>query len=226
MSSLGERIKTYERAHRTTLPARAWTVVRLDGRSFSRWTSGLQWPYSTRMINAMGHGMAELCAELGGAVIGFAQSDEISIVLSDFAHPSTEPMFGGNVQKLVSVSASILTAHFARSFSDREPATFDARVFTLPDRDEVRNYLLWRQSSGRNNARLTLEQRAADPTSADHRFLRGQTCHRERRSEEIVHEGRAQTVTREVWTVRAALDLDCRPGTFLDAVLPSDPAVP
>ena len=83
-------------------------------------------------------------------------------------------MAGLGERKRVSVSASILTAHFARSFSDRAPAMFDARVFT-----------------------------------ADHRFLHGQTCHGE-----------------EAWVVAPAAQLDCQPGTFLDDVLLSDPAVP
>ncbi|MBE2315823.1 tRNA(His) guanylyltransferase Thg1 family protein [Solirubrobacter sp. CPCC 204708] len=207
--TLRDRMKAYEHEHRTALPSRTWTVVRLDGRAFSTWTAGLPLPYSTRLIGAMGRGMAELCRELAGAVIGFAQSDEISLVLSDFARPGTQAMFGGGVQKLVSVSASILTAHFARSFGDREPATFDARVFTLPDRDEVRNYLLWRQADGRNNARLMLGQRGGDVRTADPRFLHGQVCRREEAG----------------WTVRPAPTLDCQPGTFLDSVIPSDPVV-
>ena len=64
---LGDRMKAYELEHRTALPPRAWTVPRLDGRAFGTWTSGLQWPYSTRFIGAMGRGMVELCEALAVA---------------------------------------------------------------------------------------------------------------------------------------------------------------
>ncbi|MDA0172194.1 hypothetical protein OJ998_24035 [Solirubrobacter taibaiensis] len=206
---LPDRMKAYELEHRASLPPRTWTILRLDGRAFGTWTRGLQWPYSTRFIGAMGRGMAELCESLSGTVIGYAASDEISLVLTDFAKPDTEPMFGGQVQKLVSISASILTAHFARSFIERDVATFDARVFTLPYRDEVRNYLLWRQASARNNARNTLEARGGAPATADPRFVDGQTCHR------------TQAFARWVWEVQPAPTLDCQPGTFLEDVLPA-----
>ena len=106
MQSLGDRMKGYERAYRTTLPPRTWTVVRLDGRAFHTWTRGLERPYSLAMIDAMGFGMTELCKELAGAVVAYCQSDEISLVLSDFTREDTQAFYDGQVQKLVSVSAS------------------------------------------------------------------------------------------------------------------------
>ena len=251
MQSLGDRMKGYERAYRTTLPPRTWTVVRLDGRAFHTWTRGLERPYSLAMIDAMGFGMTELCKELAGAVVAYCQSDEISLVLSDFTREDTQAFYDGQVQKLVSVSASVLTAHFARRFPEREPAVFDARVFALPDRDEVRNYLLWRQQDARRNAlnmlasahfspkelhgvdgaqrQAMLDGRGVELADVDARFLDGQTCHRERRVADVNYTDRggfertATGVERWVWVTQAAPTLDCRPGSFLDGLLPAEP---
>jgi tRNA(His) 5'-end guanylyltransferase len=251
MSDLADRMKDYERAHRTTLPPRAWTVVRLDGRAFHTWTQGLERPFSSRLVDAMGIGMLEVCKELAGTVIGYGQSDEVSLVLSDFGRADTQAFHDGQVQKLVSVSASIITAHFARQFPDRNPAMFDARVFALPNRDEVRNYLLWRQQDARRNAigmiasayfsheqlhgvpvaqrRIMLEDVGVDISALDARFLNGQTCHRELRLSDVTYtdkhgvEHHVTGVERWAWETQAAPTLDCQPDTFLDRILPGDP---
>jgi tRNA(His) 5'-end guanylyltransferase len=228
-------MKAYERAARTILPAGSWTVIRLDGRAFHTWTRDLDRPFSVALIEALADGMEALCRELAGVAVAYCQSDEISVVLTDFAHPNTQAFLDGQVQKLVSISASVLTARFARHFPERPPAVFDARAFTLPDRDEARNYLLWRQQDARRNAigmlaaaRFTPEQlhgvgtperramlhaAGIDVDQADPRFLHGQTCHRVRRT--VIAE-------RWAWLTAPAPTLDCQPGTFLDRVLPPD----
>lgn len=244
-------MKDYEREYRTALPPRTWTVVRLDGRAFHTWTKGLERPFSPPLVDAMGVGMTELCKELAGTVVAYCQSDEISLVLSDFGRRNTQAFYDGQVQKIVSVSASVLTAHFARLFPDRRLAMFDSRVFALPDRYEVRNYLLWRQQDAQRNAismlasaryshkqlhgvpvserRMMLQADGVDLAAVDPRFLNGQTCHRERRLSDVDYTDRhgvrhhVEGVKRWVWTTQAAPTLDCQPGTFLDSVLPGDP---
>lgn len=251
--SLGDRMKDCERAYRTSLPQRTWTVVRLDGRAFHTWTKGLERPFSLPLVEAMAVGMKEVCKEMAGAVVAYCQSDEISVVLSDFGRRDTQAFYDGQVQKIVSVSASILTAYFARLFPDRRPAMFDSRVFALPGRDEVRNYFLWRQQDARRNAismlasahfshkqlhgvsvaqrRLMLEEMGVDVSAVDARFLNGQTCHRDRRIADVTytdHSGVERTVEgveRWIWTTQAAPTLDCQPDSFLDDLLPGDPDV-
>ena len=62
---------------------------------------------------------------------------------------NTEPFLGGNIQKIVSISASIATAHFnllmAASSYSPHPAQFDSRVFTVPSVEEATNYVIHRQ---------------------------------------------------------------------------------
>lgn len=150
--ALGDRMKAYEMATRTVLPRRSWSLIRLDGRTFHSWTRGLGRPYSVRLLDAMGEVTREMCAQVPGVVCALQQSDELTLVTHDFARPETEPWFGGQVQKIASVSASMMTALFARQFPDRAPAMFDARVFTVPNRIEVANALYWRYIDGTRNA--------------------------------------------------------------------------
>ena len=91
-----------------------------------------------------------LCAEMSGAAFAYTQSDEISILVTDFSALGTQPWFGGVVAKVLSVSASLATA----VLNERRPgrALFDARVFTISDPVEVANYFLWRQRDAVRNS--------------------------------------------------------------------------
>jgi len=107
-----------------------------------------------------------LCKEIQGARLAYVQSDEISILLTDFDSEGTEAWFDGNVQKIVSISAAMATAFFDRARSlmlkqVRETgnnlladglALFDSRVFTIPDPIEVENSFIWRQQDASRNS--------------------------------------------------------------------------
>ena len=149
---LGTRMKTqYEQRTRTWLPRRTYTIIRLDGKAFHTFTRGMERPYDERFMNAMDYTAMHLCLEIQGAVMAYVQSDEISILLTDFDKITTDAWFDGQVQKMVSVSASMATAFFNEYINhdvqrmDHKRAFFDARIFTIPDPVEVENYFVWRQ---------------------------------------------------------------------------------
>ncbi|MFE7170734.1 tRNA(His) guanylyltransferase Thg1 family protein [Streptomyces sp. NPDC057616] len=150
-TALGDRMKRHEAAYRTVLPRRTYTVVRVDGRSFSSYLRGAEKPFDEAFMGDMDATAAALCAEITGTVFAYAQSDEISLLVTDFASAQTEPWFGGVAAKWLSVSASLATA----VLNERRPgrrALFDARVFTLADPVEVANYFLWRQRDAVRNS--------------------------------------------------------------------------
>jgi tRNA(His) guanylyltransferase len=154
---LGARMKErYEQVTRQYLPKRTFSVVRIDGRSFHTYTKGLARPYDGGLMEAMGETAAYLCKEVAGCELGYVQSDEISLLLTDFASEATEPFFGGNVQKIASVTASMASAYFNSIYSHPEKpnslATFDARVFSIPNATEVANYFQWREQDAKRNA--------------------------------------------------------------------------
>jgi tRNA(His) guanylyltransferase len=159
--TLGDRIKkNYEDRTRYLLPRRTYTILRLDGKAFHTYTRGLQKPFDRNLFEDIDISIIAMLPEIQGAVLAYTQSDEISVLVTDFAKPTTSAWFDGNLQKMVSVAASIMTAEFnsqrlLRRFNahvkDADPmrfdnsAHFDCRAFTIPDRIEVMNYLRWRQ---------------------------------------------------------------------------------
>jgi tRNA(His) guanylyltransferase len=143
-TALGDRMKAYEATYRALLPRRTYTLLRLDGRAFHSYLRGATKPFDETFMADMDAVAEALCDEIAGAVFAYTQSDEISVLVTDFSSIGTEPWFGGVVAKQLSVSASLATA----VLNERRPgkrALFDARLFTLADPVEVANYFLWRQ---------------------------------------------------------------------------------
>jgi len=162
---LGNRMKRYENTFRYYLPPRTPHILRVDGKSFSSLTKHFEKPFDETFIYWMNKTMLFLCEEIQGAKFGYCQSDEISILLTDYDSFTTEPWFGKNIQKMVSISASLATAAFNRAATDNlsrplldKPACFDSRVFTLP-REEVTNSFLWRQRDCIRNSIQSYGQR-------------------------------------------------------------------
>ncbi len=90
-----------------------------------------------------------------GCKIIYHQSDEISLLLTNYDKLTTQSWFENNLQKMASVSASMATAKFnqeiAKFYPEKKLATFDSRVWVLPH-DEVANYFLWRQQDATKNS--------------------------------------------------------------------------
>lgn len=154
MTSLSDRMKRYEAATRFLLPPRTYTVVRVDGKTFHSFTRHCDRPFDYTLMDAMAVTATRLIDMLHGGVLAYVQSDEISVVLQDFATHSTQPWMGGVVQKQASIAASIATAAFNAAYThpDGVTAMFDGRVYTLPSKVEVMNYLVWRQQDATRNA--------------------------------------------------------------------------
>jgi tRNA(His) guanylyltransferase len=189
---LGERMKSqYEDRVRFSLPRRTFTIIRLDGKAFHTYTRGLNKPFDDALIEDMDKALFSILPHIQGAVLAYTQSDEISILLTDFATPQTDAWFDGNIQKIVSVSSSILTAEFNRLrmlrnrplkcplpdgiketyLSEVPMAYFDSRVFTIPDRIEVMNYFIWRnQDCSRNSVSMVAQ------SLYSHKELHGKSC--------------------------------------------------
>lgn len=155
---LGDRMKrNYENRTRIYLPRRTYTVVRVDGKAFHFYTRDCRRPFDADLMADMDAAALALCREIEGARLALVQSDEISVLLTDFGSAQTEAWFDGNLQKIVSLSASIATAAFnaarrSRATNEEKLAYFDSRAFTIPEPGEVFNYFLWRQQDATRNS--------------------------------------------------------------------------
>ena len=149
----------YEKRTRTYLPRRTYTIIRIDGKAFKNYTKSLNKPFDEDLIEAMDSTAIYLCKNIQGAKLAYVQSDEITIVMTDFDTLQTDAWFDGEVQKIVSVSASMATREFNRVriiqqlangidikyILNGKLAEFDSRVFTIPFKEEVLNNIIWRQ---------------------------------------------------------------------------------
>jgi len=166
MDTLGDRMKMYEVLARTKVMPRVPVLIRLDGKAFHTFTQDMERPWDDRFMRAMQDAALYLCERVAGCRLAYIQSDEISLLLTDWDTFNTDAWFKYQVQKIASVAASVCTGGFirgccrdselARLIVDELPA-FDARVFNLP-RHEVTNYFIWRQQDATRNSIQMLGQ--------------------------------------------------------------------
>lgn len=199
--SLGDRMKNnYENRAKTYLVRRMPVIIRLDGKAFHTFTRGLKKPYDEIFHNTMNATMKYLCENIQGCKLGYTQSDEITLLLTDYDTLTTDAWFDNNVQKICSVSASMATMAFnkyLREFSRdtlrrinnaftctieeadyaavleraiEKGAMFDSRCFNIPE-SEVTNCFIWRQQDATRNAIQMLGQ-----CNFSHKQLQGKSC--------------------------------------------------
>lgn len=182
-NELGFRMKEqYENRTRTFLPRRTYTIIRIDGKAFHTLTKveACKKPFDDKLMNAMSVASKFVCENVMGAKFGYAQGDECSILLTDFAKKGTESWFNGNIQKVCSVVASMFTAKFNDIYKPSMLAFFDARVFTIPDPIEVENYFIWRQKDAERNSINAVAQ-----SYYSHKELMGKSC---KDMQELIHQ--------------------------------------
>lgn len=180
--SLGDRMKAHEDRTRYFLPMRTFTVIRLDGKSFHTFTRGCKKPFDRDLMDCMQFTALKLCEEIQNVKLAYTQSDEITLILTDFDGRTTSPWFGGNLQKMVSVSASIATAEFNKHWGqvatkeffeelqddefdhhglveeilkfqlELKSAHFDSRAYTVSEAWEAYNAVYWRQNDASKNS--------------------------------------------------------------------------
>ena len=199
-TTLGDRMKNnYENITRYYLTRRMPVIIRIDGRAFHTFTRGFKKPFDDILVSTMQDTMKYLCENIQGCVLGYTQSDEISLVLTDYAELTTDAWFGNNLQKMCSISASMATLAINKAFTRNiskqskrfyteyleekdasyietleiamnKGAMFDSRVFTIP-KEEVCNALIWRQQDATRNSIQSVGQ-----ANFSQKELHGKSC--------------------------------------------------
>ena len=116
--NLGDRMKSYENIERRYLTRRIPTLIRLDGKAFHSFTKGFQKPFDDVLMKSMWDTAKYLCEHIQGCKIAYTQSDEITLLLTDYETITTDAWFDKNIQKMCSISASMATLAFNKSFSE------------------------------------------------------------------------------------------------------------
>lgn len=153
--SLGDRMKAYEDCYRVKLPQRMPVVLRIDGKAFHSYTKGCKRPVDENLVNCMNDTAKYLCENIQGAKLAYVQSDEISLLVTNYETINTQSWFDNNLIKMVSISSAMASAKFTSIsdtiFGKSKMATFDSRAFVLPILD-VCNYFVWRQQDATRNS--------------------------------------------------------------------------
>ncbi len=196
--SLGDRMKQYESISKTSLMRRNPVIIRIDGKAFHTFTRGFRRPFDDILIESMQETMKYLCENIQGCKIGYCQSDEISLLLTDYENINTAAWFDYQVQKMCSIAASMATLAFNRAFEERvealdfdwsmgveginsdylsalyrareKGAMFDARCFSIP-KEEVCNMFIWRQQDAVRNSIQMVAQ-----ANFSHKQLQNKSC--------------------------------------------------
>lgn len=115
--NIGMRMKEYEEASKGRLIRRMPVAIRIDGKAFHTFTRGMKKPFDDILIKSMQETMQYLCKNIQGCVLGYTQSDEITLILVDYKELNTSAWFDSEIQKMCSVSASMATMAFNRAFA-------------------------------------------------------------------------------------------------------------
>ena len=117
-TTLGDRMKNnYENITRYYLTRRMPVIIRIDGKAFHTFTKGMKKPFDNILVKTMQETMKYLCENIQGRVLGYTQSDEISLVLTDYAELTTDAWFDNNLQKMCSVYADENDEDYTNKFS-------------------------------------------------------------------------------------------------------------
>ena len=114
---LGKRMKEfYEQVPKFRLYRRTPVAIRIDGKAFHTFTRGFQKPFDEVLIKSMQETMKYLCENIQGCVLGYTQSDEITLILVDYKHLNSDAWFNYEIQKMCSIAASMATMAFNKLF--------------------------------------------------------------------------------------------------------------
>ena len=117
-SDLAKRMKDYESTSKTRLMKRCPVMIRIDGKAFHSFTKGFKRPFDEVLIKSMQETTKYLCENIQGCVLGYTQSDEITLVLVDYKKLNTSPYFDYEIQKMCSIIASMTTMAFNSIFTN------------------------------------------------------------------------------------------------------------
>lgn len=161
-----------------------YVIAMLDGHSFSKLIkNNYSKPFDSRFMSYMNQVAEYLCKNLQGAKFAYVQSDEISILITDFENPASDSAFGYRLCKLQSLLASMASGRFNQLVAidlvkkeeelkedvpfhvqvsdvvaDMKLAEFDCKVWNVPDYNTAYCHFLWRQNDCVRNSKQQAAQ--------------------------------------------------------------------
>lgn len=151
-SNLEKRCLKYRNITNYKLDNKSYVIITLDGKNFSSYTKKLKKPFDEGLVEDMDNVSKFLCQNIEGAKFAYTQSDEINIFVADYEREETQAWFGYRLNKVLPLVASMATAYFNQLRMKRydndtniKLAYFDAKAWTVPTRNDVFAWFLYRQ---------------------------------------------------------------------------------
>ena len=156
--ALGDVMKMYESAFTSQKVMKGIPLLaRLDGRAFHTFAKGLARPFDQRLTECMTETTAYLI-EQTHALVGYTQSDEITLLWYFDPDSASDYMFNGKISKLNSILASLATVKFYSQVQEKIPEKkhlfpiFDCRVWQVPSQKIATQVFKWRELDATKNS--------------------------------------------------------------------------
>lgn len=168
--SLEKKCRYYQSLGDYKLLPNSFVLCHLDGRAFSKLIKNrFKKPFDGKFINMMNETAKYLCENIQGCIGAYVQSDEISLILSDFnIEGAGSGFFGYRMCKIQSIAASMATGKFnqlflleelqenellsipkKKSYSDiirnHKLVEFDCKCWNVPTANDAMAWILYRQ---------------------------------------------------------------------------------
>ena len=168
--TLKERMEYMKDLSDYKLTPNSYVIAHIDGRAFSKLVKNrFNLPFDTDFIDMMNKTAAYVCKNVQGCKLAYAQSDEISLIITDFDTINTDSFFGYRLCKMQSIIASLATAKFNqlymlylmthtnidqdKLFSEKYLAQFDCKCFNVPTYNDAFAWLKYRQNDCIKNSK-------------------------------------------------------------------------
>lgn len=119
--TLKERMEYYKELTNYKLMPNSYVICHIDGRSFSKKIKKLfRLPFDERFMNMMDESAAFACQNVQGCKFAYVQSDEITLILTDFDRDGTDvgsAFFSYRLCKMQSIISGLVTCRFQQLFS-------------------------------------------------------------------------------------------------------------
>lgn len=177
---LGDRMKALQSLRDYKLDKKEYVLCHIDGRAFSKLIKhNFELPFDDKFIEFMNQTAIYLCKSIQGCKLAYVQSDEISLLLTDFSKEETGNFFQYRLCKLQSVIASLATGEFNRLWycdqiinnpsdavdiiSSRKPVQFDCKAWNVYEYNDAFAWFKFRQNDCIRNSKQQAAQTYVKP---------------------------------------------------------------
>ncbi len=153
--NLKEKCEYYRSLTDYKIMPNSYVLVMVDGHRFSKMIKNkFDKPFDDEFINMMNETAKYLCEQVQGVKFAYTQSDEISLLITDFETPTTDSYFSFRLCKMQSLIAALATAKFNQMYAklandykgfglkkfdmkEYPTYTFDCKVWTVPNANDA-----------------------------------------------------------------------------------------